>query len=131
MVDYVALRSVAEELIEANGREVSLIFMSQDSATVDQPWRGPHEDEETALDLIGVFDIDEGDDSNQTIVQRGSRKLVIAASSLDALVENHEPPLTIENISFVEDHGERWRVVEHEVVGPGDYHVYYELRLEK
>jgi len=55
MVDYVRLQSVAQKLINENGRSMTLNRLSITSADVNKPWRGTDNILEDTVDLIGVF----------------------------------------------------------------------------
>jgi len=55
MVDYVRLQSVAQKLINENGRSMTLNRLSITSADANKPWRGTDNILEDTVDLIGVF----------------------------------------------------------------------------
>ena len=120
---------LAKRLIEKHGREVSLVFPSQDVSDIDQPWRGSHDGEENVLDLIAYIGDYESQDVDQNIVQHGDKKMLVAADSIVVAGGTTYPDPIIENVTFVEDGGLRWRVESQKSVNPGETEIYYELRL--
>jgi len=57
-IDFIAMAAIAQELIDDNGREITLIRYKQAPADTDKPWEGP-DDPRTSPDdtttVIGCF----------------------------------------------------------------------------
>lgn len=131
MVDITALRLVAEKLIEANGRTISLV--RRDEVTPIDPaksWRGNTTTTQVTISVIGAFIDFDSDDLDGTIIRRGTKRVLISAKSAEEAgvnsltdIENYDRLLDADNTS--------WSVDAVSVIQPGTQKVAYDVRVSR
>lgn len=128
-INYTRMRSVAERLVEENGRTVTLVRLDQvNDSDPAMPWRGTTGTSEVTVDVIAVLVPFENDDFDGTLVKRGDMQAIVAAKS----VEDENPAnVEIETFDFLDDGGARWRIVEAKSINPGGQRIVYMLQLRK
>jgi glycine/D-amino acid oxidase-like deaminating enzyme len=129
MVNIANLRLVAEKLIEANGRTISLV--RKDEVTpIDpaKPWRANTTTTQVTISVIGAFIDFDHDDTEGTIIRRGEKRILIAAKSAEEADVNS---LTdIENYDRVIDADNTvWSIRQVSVIQPGLEKVAYDMRV--
>ena len=131
MVDYVAFRSLAERLIEANGRDISLVRRDQDNPTDPaKPWRGSTEAATITVVVKGVFIEFEKEDFDGTLVRRGDKRILIADKSVTD-EGGSATNLKIEDYDHVLDGGTRWKIMKAELIEPGPLRIMFDLHVRQ
>jgi hypothetical protein len=131
MVDYVSFRNLAERLIEANGRTISLVRRDQDNPTDPaKPWRGSTEAAEITVVVKGVFIEFEKEDFDGTLVRRGDKRVLIAAKSVTD-EGGGAANLKIEDYDHILDGGTRWKIMKAELIEPGDTRILFDLHVRQ
>lgn len=123
MVDYAKLSTVAETLIEENGRTITLIKRSRTVSDATKPWRGVSATNAVELSLKGVFDNYKEQDIDGDLIRRGDQMLLIAHND----VSSNE----IETFDEVTDGTDTWKIISVKLIKPGNTRIYYELGLRK
>jgi hypothetical protein len=131
MVNYVSLRALAERLIEKNGRTLTLIREDQNNpADPAVPW-GPNLDtEDVSLTLLGVFIEFEKEDFDGSLVRRGDKRVLAAASSVEDAATG-SVNIKIEDYDYLEDNGVRWKILTVDAIEPGPLRVYYDIQVRQ
>ena len=129
MVDYVSFRLLAERLIEANGRELSLVRRDQDNP-IDpaKPWRGSTEAGTITVVVKGVFIEFEKEDFDGTLVRRGDKRVLIADKSVTDEGGN-AANLKIEDYDHILDAGVRWKIMKAELIAPGPIRIMFDIHV--
>mgnify|MGYP000258909096 CR=1 FL=1 len=131
MVNYASLKSLAERLIEANGRDLTLVRRDQGNpADVAQPWRASTEAAEISFVVKGVFTEFEKEDFDGTLVRRGDKRVLISDQSVldeSSGVSN----LDIEDYDHILDAGVRWKIINVENIQPGSTKIFYDLHVRQ
>ena len=123
--NYTRSAATAKRLIEANGRTVSLIRKVATPGDTDKPWRGPTSDGDDEVGDVKaiVYPVNARDvDGNN--IRRGDEICIIAHTSLAS-------PEDLRDIVFIEDGGRRFKVMNSEVIGPGDVVIVYSFQLRQ
>lgn len=131
MVDYVAFRNLAERLIEANGRTLSLVRRDQGNPTdPSKPWRGSTEAGEIVVVVQGIVIEFEKEDFDGTLVRRGDKRILIADKSV--IDEGGSATnLKIEDYDHVLDGGTRWKIMTAELIEPGPLRIMFDLHVRQ
>jgi len=131
MVDYASFRLLAERLIEANGRTLSLVRRDQGNPVVAaQPWRASTEAATITVAVLGVFIEFEKEDFDGTLVRRGDKRLLIADKSV--IDEGGAAPnLLIEDYDHILDATIRWKIITAELIEPGDTRIMFDLQVRQ
>ena len=131
MVNYASLKSLAERLIEANGRDLTLVRRDQGNLVdPNEPWRGSTEASEISFVVKGVFTEFEKADFDGSLVRRGDKRVLIADQSvLDE--SGGAPNLKIEDYDHIVDDGVRWKILSVEVIQPGDTRIFYDIHVRQ
>lgn len=125
MVDYVSLAATAKRLIDANGRDVTLIKRDRIAADVDKPWRGGNAAPTSVGPLKGVIVPFGAEEIDGSLVRREDKKALIAANDDDSeMLEQFD-------VLIDGDPDDPWRIIEAEVINPGDVRVIYILQVRK
>ncbi len=131
MVNYANLKSLAERLIEANGRNLTLVRRDQGNLIdANEPWRGSTEASEISFVVKGVFTEFEKEDFAGSLVRRGDKRVLIAEQSvLDE--SGGATNLKIEDYDHILDGGVRWKILSVEAIQPGDTRIFYDLHVRQ
>lgn len=131
MVNYANLKSLAERLIEANGRNLTLVRRDQGNlVNTAEPWRGSTEAAEISFDVKGVFTEFEKEDFDGSLVRRGDKRVLIADQSV--LDESGAATnLKIEDYDHILDDGVRWKILAVEAIQPGPTRIYYDIHVRQ
>lgn len=119
MVDYVRLASVANRLVQENGRPISFIRLNEVPADSSNPWDGPGPGGETSLSVYGVFV------PPNTVRQFGLSALGEGTEFEDLVTFSEQIIITsqgeidLRQYTKVEDGGIRWGIVGLQVLRPG------------
>ena len=131
MVNYANLKSLAERLIETNGRTLTLVRRDQGNPSVSaKPWRGSTEAAEISFTVKGVFTEFEKEDFDGSLVRRGDKRVLIADQSV--LDEGGSAtPLTIEDYDHILDGTIRYKILNAELIQPGPTRIFYEIHVRQ
>ncbi len=131
MVDFASFRLLAERLIEANGRELSLVRRDQGNpADPAKPWRGSTEAAKITVVVKGVFIEFEKEDFDGTLVRRGDKRVLIADKSVTD-EGGSALNLKIEDYDHILDGGTRWKIMQAELIEPGPIRIMFDLQVRQ
>ena len=131
MVDYVSFQNLAERLIEANGRTLSLVRRDQGNPTDPaKPWRGSTEANTITVVVKGVFTEFEKEDFDGTLVRRGDKRVLIAAKSVTD-EGGSAANLKIEDYDYILDGGVRWKIMKAELIEPGPLRIMFDIHARQ
>jgi hypothetical protein len=131
MVDYVSFQNLAERLIEANGRDLSLVRRDQVNLTdPTKPWRGSTEVDTITVVVKGVFIDFEKEDFDGSLVRRGDKRVLIAAKSVTDEGGNASN-LKIEDYDHILDAGVRWKIITVETIEPGPLRIMFDIQVRQ
>ena len=130
-LNYTKFRLLAERLIEANGRDISLVRRDQGNPTdPNKPWRGSTEADEIIVVVKGVFTEFEKEDFDGTLVRRGDKRVLIADKSV--IDEGGGAAnLKIEDYDHILDGGTRWEIMKAELIEPGSTRILFDLHVRQ
>ncbi len=131
MVNFASFRLLAERLIEANGRTISLVRRDQGNP-VDpaKPWRGSTEAATITFDVKGVFIEFEKEDFDGTLVRRGDKRVLIADKSVTD-EGGGAVNLKIEDYDHILDGGIRWKIMRAELIEPGPIRIMFDIHVRQ
>lgn len=124
MVNYTSLAATAKRLIESNGRDVTLVRLSETPVIPSQPWRGTTTASTTvtAKAVIVAFLEEEVDGE---LIRRGDLRAVIAENSI-------VPSQPIEDFTLLrDDENQEWKILDVQKVRPGPVTIVYKLQIRK
>ncbi len=130
-LDYASFRLLAERLIEANGRDLSLVRRDQGNL-IDpaKPWRGSTEAAEVTVVVKGVFIEFEKEDFDGSLVRRGDKRILVADKSV--IDEGGSATnLKIEDYDHVLDNKVRWKIITAVLIEPGDTRIMFDLQVRQ
>ena len=129
-LDYTSFQNLAERLIEANGRTLSLVRRDQGNPTDPaKPWRGSTEADEITVVVTGVVVEFEKEDFDGSLVRRGDKRILIADKSVND--ESSASNLQIEDYDHVLDGSVRWKIINAELIEPGPLRIMYDLHVRQ
>lgn len=131
MIDYVSFQNLAERLIEANGRDLSLVRRDQGNP-VDpaKPWRDSTEAAEITVAVKGVFIEFEKEDFDGSLVRRGDKRVLIAAKSVTD-EGGGAANLKIEDYDHILDAAIRWKIITAELIEPGPLRILFDIQVRQ
>lgn len=130
-LDYANFRLLAERLIEANGRDISLVRRDQGNP-VDpaKPWRGSTEADTATVVVKGIFIEFEKEDFDGSLVRRGDKRVLIADKSV--IDEGGAiPNLKIEDYDHILDGATRWKIITAELIEPGPLRIMFDIQVRQ
>ena len=131
MVNYASLKNLAERLIEANGRDLTLVRRDRGNLVdSNEPWRGSTGASEISFVVKGVFTEFEKEDFDGSLVRRGDKRVLIAAQSVSD-ESGGASNLKIEDYDHILDDGVRWKILSVEVIQPGDTLIFYDIHVRQ
>lgn len=130
-LNYTRFRALAERLIEANGRSLSLVRKDQGNP-VDpaKPWRGSTGAADITVTVTGVVIDFEKDEVDGTVILRADKRVLVAAKSVTD-EGGSAVNLNIEDYSDILDGGTRYRIINAQVIEPGDTRILYDLQVRQ
>ncbi len=131
MVNYASFRLLAERLIEANGRDLSLVRRDQGNPVdAAKPWRASTEAGLITVIVKGVFIEFEQEDFDGSLVRRGDKRILIADKSVIDEGGN-ALNLKVEDFDHILDATVRWKIVTAVLIEPGDTRIMFDLQVRK
>lgn len=130
MVNFAKAAALAKRLIEANGRNVTVVKMSQTAANSAQPWRASEATPEASYGVIAAIVPATGSGLGRQRVVDGTLEdsydqvALVAASSLPAGV-------SLEGFTFLDDGSTRWKIGTVETLNPAATTVLYSIGLRR
>lgn len=129
-LDYTKFRAVAEQLITDNGRALTLVRKDQGNpADPAKPWRASTGAADVSLAITGVFIDFEQEDFDETLVRRGDKRVLAAASQVETVAGASFDE--IEDFDYVLDGTDRWDIVQVNVIEPGSLRILYDIQVRK
>lgn len=128
MVNFTSLRSVAERLIDENGRDVTITKRDRTDDDPAKPWRGPPSpgtDVSVTVKAV-LFDFDEADVDGQ-LVRRGDKRALVAAK----VVEEANATSILEEFDTLTDGSIKLKVVSVTIIEPGPLRILYDVQLRR
>ena len=128
-LDYANFRLLAERLINENGRSMTLTRKDQDNPTdPTKPWRTSTEVAEISFPVVGVFIDYEKDEVDGTLILRGDKRVLVAAKDID----DQSPTNTkVEDYNSITDGTVVYRIINAQVIEPGDTRILYDLQVRQ
>lgn len=121
MANFTKLAATAKRLIDANGRDVSVIKYGNASQDSDKPWRGQSEYAEATVPGKAVFvpmsSLRSTTSENEEGVLREKEFALFAA--------NNDGGHELETFNIIEDDGVVWKIVKTELLAPADTRLLY------
>lgn len=124
MVNQVKLAKTAKRLIEANGRELTLVNESTTSADPLKPHRGRVESADVTTTVIGIITNYRLSQIDGHLIRRGDKRCVIAANSLAS-------GIVLTDYEKLIDTGVSYKIKDIEPVKPGKVPLIYFLQLRR
>lgn len=126
-VDFVFLAGKAKEIIEANGKTVTLVKTSKGTLKdVAKPFRGYLPGSETLEVVKAIEDQFTLEEIDGTTIMKGDKQYHVAA---DSVSEAERPRLA--EYESLRDGGETWRIVKVMPIEPGSIPVLYTFHASK
>jgi len=123
MVDYASLAITAQRLIDANGRDISLVKQDQTSADPAKPWRANAGNPTTLGPLKAVIVPYDAADVDGQLVRRGDKVAYVAAADTD--------PSEVETFDVLVDGGSNWKIQDVQTLDPGNTRVVYIIQIRR
>lgn len=131
MVNFTSLRATAERLIRENGRDMTVVKRDQvNLADPSKPWRQNLTTEDVSLTVRGVFAEFEFQDTDGTIVRRGDKQVLVAASAVEDATTGTQTA-ALETFDYLLDGAVRWQIVNGQSFEPGPSRVLYILQVRQ
>lgn len=119
-MNYTKLATLAQRLIDKDGRDAVLNKASETPADVSKPWRGNTIDS-TSLEVKAVFlKLKLAD--NKDIVRDGTQEALVSHNSTE--------DTDLRDFDTLVDSDTTWKIISAELVAPGDTKILWKLQLE-
>ncbi len=120
MAEFDRAVALAQQLIEKKGRTVTFEKRSTTLQDPTKPWLGSNQmPTQTALKAVFLnFELKEVDN---TLVQRGDQKCLMAAESISGILPNTQDRIVDGSIN--------WEIVNVNTLKPGEQEILYELQV--
>lgn len=118
-VDYDALQDAAEELIDDNGRDITIQKRSDTVPDSSKPWEPAADGSGTNINTIGVFEDYSISEFGGTNIQIGDKKILIKGKGLSQDITTEDQII---------DGSETWNIINVKKVQPGDTVIMYEIQ---
>lgn len=128
-IDYVALASKVQRVVEDNGKSVTLVKKSKGTLLdANKPWRAndpatPGETTEAVTAVEDEYDLAEIDGAN---IRIGDKKFLVAANSVSSAERTR-----LSEYELIRDGGETWRIKKLGPVEPGSVPILFTFHVEK
>jgi hypothetical protein len=123
MVDYVALAATAERLINANGRDVTIVQKDRTPADANKPHRGGGASDTSVGPVKAVIIPFSADDVDGTLIRRNDKRAYVAANDTGVSL--------IEQFDTLTDGSDTWRIEAVDVINPGATRLLYDIQLRQ
>lgn len=127
-IDYSNLRDVAERLIVANGRTVTLSKRDRAAADPAKPWEGPADPgTDITIDVTAVIvpfdeEIIEGE-----IIKLGDQRAYVSAKNADLAAVGGSA--AVQEFDTMIDNGMSWRIIKVRTIKPASIGILYDIQL--
>jgi hypothetical protein len=130
-LNYANFRALADRLIGENGRDLTIVRRDQANLTDPaKPWRGSTEADTITTVVKGVFIEYEKEDFDGSLVKRGDKRVLIAASDVEDETSG-TLSVKVEDYDHVLDGGTRWRILSAELIEPGNLRIMYDVQVRQ
>jgi hypothetical protein len=127
VVDSIKLAATAKRLIDANGRDVTVVKFGSTPADSEKPWRGqkvPHETEVTGkAAFVPKTQIITTYAEIQEEVRREGEYALFAADD--------DGGYDLRSFDAIVDRGQQWRILKTEVIQPADTKILYLFEVSR
>lgn len=130
MINYTRMRATAVRLIEANGRTMTFTKLGSTPLNPAEPWREDSGVDDTDITVIVLESEFENEDIDGTLVRRGDKKMLVAASSIEANAPSGADT-DLEDYDELLDGGTPWKIERVLPTRPGEPRVMYEVQVRK
>lgn len=125
MVDYTALAATAKRLIDKNGRDITLTKRDRTPTDANKPWRGGNAAPTSVGPIKGVLVPFTAEEIDGSLIRREDKKALVAANDDDSeLLEQFD-------VLIDGDPADPWRILDVELINPGDVRVIYKFQVRK
>jgi hypothetical protein len=121
-IDYTKFATLAQTLINANGRTLTISLRPRAAADATKPWDGPNVAASTNINVLGVFDKTEQTDKKGDLVRDGIMVAYVAAADTD--------PALVEQYDMLTDGTDTWKIESVQIIAPGATRILYVLTLK-
>ena len=122
MADFNKLALTAKRLIDANGRQVTLIKYGNDPADSDKPWRGRNDYHEAEVVGFASF-VSDSFLKNVDSIKRESNFALFAAED--------DEGNDLETFDVIDDGGIIWKIIQTELIAPATKRVLYQFEVKR
>lgn len=123
MVDYVSLAATAERLINANGRDVTIVQKDRTPADAGKPHRAGGSSDTSVGPVKAVIVPFNADDVDGTLIRRDDKRAFVAANDTGVSL--------IEKFDTITDGSDTWRIEAVVVINPGATRILYDIQLRR
>jgi len=127
VVDYAELASIAETLIEANGRTVTVNKLGITPSDVNKPWRGQSAPAQTTVSGAAVF-VTMSDAEFGMLVQNDG---VIRGEQVALFAANNDGSNALEDFDQIVDGSVAWRILRTQLLRPGSTRLLYMFEVAR
>ena len=128
VVDYVNMQAIAKRLIEANGRDVTLLDSGSTLFDATKPWLGVtdnfNEATATKITAKAVFIDYKEQVIDGELIKRGMKRCLVAFTGLSSQVD-------VSNFEGIDDGAVVWKIEGVKIVQPGTSVVIYEFMVSQ
>ena len=126
MADFVRMAAVAQRLIQANGRTVTIIRHGKNPQDTDQPWRGSSEYPVATVTGIAAFVA--ASDLGYKVRDAENVKRADKVALFAAADDGGQP---LEDFDVIQDGDAVWHIVRCEVLQPGSTRLLYMFEVAR
>lgn len=128
-LNYANFQTLAERLINENGRSMTLTRKDQGNPVdAAKPWRESTDAAEISFAVVGVVIEYEKEEVDGELIRRGDKRILIAAKDIEDEGPANEK---VEDYSSITDGTTVWRIVDVQVIEPGDTRILYDLQARQ
>lgn len=126
-IDYAALASDVQQLIEDNGRSVTLVRQSESAQLSGKPWRGGSASDDTTITATAILIEYEENEIDDQLVRRGDQRCLLAATSTEVAGQDITKFDTLDDSAVTGT----WHIINVNAVQPGDTLIVYDIQLRR
>jgi len=128
VADFTALAATAKRLIDANGRSITVRKLTDVPTDSAKPWRGASRAVQDSVTGVGVFVSTAPGELGFGVVNEDGllrgRKVVFFAAADDG-------GKLLETYNEILDDSTLWRIVDYQILDPGDVRLLYMFMVER
>jgi len=128
VVDYAALATIAETLIEANGRSVTVNKLGVTPGDAGKPWRGQSAPVQATVTGAAVF-VTMSDAEFGLLVQNTDN--VMRAEEVALFAANNDESNALEEFDQIVDGSATWKILRTQLLRPGSTRLLYMFEVAR